>query len=143
MWTAGREPILLRLARHSLAIVARTIRLISAQPKGDDFLQRIAFLLRLKPGTGAAYDRDHAAVWPEMLALLKKSGISEYSIFRRDELLFLYMRLDEDFDTVWDRIEADPINLRWQEAMSAYFVPVQETRPGERFPFMQEVFYMH
>jgi len=104
--------------------------------------QRIAFLLRLKPGTGAAYDKDHAAVWPEMLALLKASGISEYSIFRRDELLFLYMRLDEEFDIVWDRIEADPVNTRWQAAMAAYFLPVQETRAGERFPFMQEVFYM-
>lgn len=103
---------------------------------------RVAFLLRLKPGTGEAYDRDHAAVWPEMLGLLKKSGISEYSIFRRDDLLFLYMRLEEAFDTVWARIEADPVNTRWQAAMSAYFLPVQENRPGERFPFMREVFYM-
>jgi len=105
-------------------------------------VQRVAFLLRLKPGTGAAYDRDHAAVWPEMLALLKRAGISEYSIFRRDELLFLTMRIEDDFDTVWDRIEADPVNSRWQEAMSAYFLPKQETREGERLPMMQEVFYL-
>ena len=105
-------------------------------------MQRIAFQLRLKPGTGPDYDKSHAAVWPEMLALLKRSGISEYSIFRRDELLFLTFHIEDDFDTVWDRIEADPINSRWQQAMSAYFLPVQETRPGERFPFMQEVFYM-
>jgi L-rhamnose mutarotase len=77
-----------------------------------------------------------------MLALLKASGISEYSIFRRDELLILSMRMEEDFDTVWNRIEAHPVNTRWQQSMSAHFLPVQETRPGERFPFMQEVFYM-
>jgi L-rhamnose mutarotase len=105
-------------------------------------MQRIAFLLRLKPGTGEDYDKSHAAVWPEMLALLKGAGISEYSIFRRDELLFLYMHIAQDFDTVWDKIEADPVNTRWQQAMSAYFVPVQETRTGERFPFMQEVFHL-
>ncbi len=105
-------------------------------------MRRIAFLLRLKPDTGADYDRDHAAVWPEMLALLKRAGISEYSIFRRDELLVLSMRMEDDFDTVWDRIEADPVNARWQRAMSAYFLPVQETRDAERFPFMQEVFYL-
>lgn len=105
-------------------------------------MNRIAFLLRLKPGTGPEYDRSHAAVWPEMLALLKRAGISEYSIFRRDELLFLYMHLESEFDVVWDKIEADPINTKWQQAMAAYFVPVQETRPGERFPFMQEVFYL-
>ena len=105
-------------------------------------VQRVAFLLRLKPGTGAEYDKDHAAVWPEMLALLKRAGISEYSIFRRDELLFLTMHIEDDFDTVWDRIEADPVNTRWQQAMSAYFLPKQETREGERFPMMQEVFYL-
>lgn len=105
-------------------------------------MKRVAFLLRLKPGTGPAYDKSHEAVWPEMLALLSRSGISEYSIFRRDELLILTMHVDPDFDTVWDKIEADPVNTRWQQAMSAYFLPTQETRAGERFPFMEEVFYM-
>jgi L-rhamnose mutarotase len=105
-------------------------------------MQRIAFLLRLKSGTGPDYDKSHASVWPEMLALLKRSGVSEYSIFRRDELLFLTMRIEDDFNAVWDKIEADPVNTLWQQAMSSYFLPTQETRPGERFPFMQEVFYL-
>ena len=52
-------------------------------------MQRVAFLLRLRPGTEEAYDKAHAEVWPEMLALLKRAGISEYSIFRRDQLLIL------------------------------------------------------
>ena len=105
-------------------------------------MQRVAFLLRLKPGTGPDYDKAHAAVWPDMLALLKRAGISDYSIFRRDELLFLCMRIDGDFDTVWDKIDPDPVNIRWQQAMGEYFLPTQETRPGERFPMMQEVFYL-
>lgn len=105
-------------------------------------LKRIAFLLQLKPGAGPDYDKAHVAVWPEMLALLRQAGISDYSIFRRDELLFLTFRIEEDFDVVWDRVEADPVNTRWQQAMSAYFLPHQQTRPGERFPFMQEVFYL-
>ena len=105
-------------------------------------MQRMAFLLRLKPGTGPDYDKAHAAVWPDMLALLKRVGISEYSIFRRGELLFLYMHVDGDFDAMWDKIDADPVNTRWQQAMGEYFVPKQEMREGERFPMMQEVFYL-
>ena len=105
-------------------------------------MQRIAFLLRLKQGMGPEYDKAHAAVWPEMLDLLKRSGISEYSIFRRDELLFLCMHIEGDFDTMWDKIDQDPVNQRWQRAMGAYFVPVPEVRPGERFAMMQEVFYL-
>jgi len=105
-------------------------------------MQRIAFVLRLKEGMGAAYDRDHAAVWPEMLDLLKRSGISEYSIFRRDELLFLYMHIEGDFNSMWDKIDEDPVNHRWQKAMSAYFVSDHGARAGERFPMMKEVFYL-
>lgn len=105
-------------------------------------MQRVAFLLRLRPGTGPDYDKAHAVVWPEMLALLKRAGISEYSIFRREELLFLYMHVDGDFDAIWNEIDSDPVNTQWQTAMGAYFLPKQEVRPGERFPMMQEVFYL-
>jgi L-rhamnose mutarotase len=104
-------------------------------------MQRVAFLLRLLPGTESAYDKAHAEVWPEMLALLKRAGISEYSIFRRDQLLFLTMHV-EDFDQVWARIEADPVNTKWQQAMSPYFAPLDPLRPGERLPMMREIFYM-
>jgi L-rhamnose mutarotase len=105
-------------------------------------MQRIGFFLRLKQGMGPEYDKSHAAVWPEMLDLLKRAGISEYSIFRRDELLILTMRIEDDFETVWDRIDNDPVNLRWQNAMSAYFAPLTEIREGERFPMLKEVFYL-
>jgi L-rhamnose mutarotase len=104
-------------------------------------MQRVAFILRLNPGAEEAYDKAHAAVWPDMLALLKRSGISEYSIFRRDQLLFLTMHV-EDFEQTWARIEADPVNTRWQQAMAPYFAPLDPLRPGERFPMMKEIFYM-
>ena len=76
-------------------------------------MQRVAFLLRLRPGAEEAYDKAHEEVWPEMLALLKRAGISEYSIFRREQLLVLSMQVD-NFDETWARIEADPVNARWQ-----------------------------
>jgi L-rhamnose mutarotase len=104
-------------------------------------MQRIAFQLRLKKDAGPAYDEAHKAVWPEMLDLLKRSGISDYSIFRRDELLILTMSVD-DFEATWSKIENDPVNLRWQQAMSAFFAPLEGLRSGERFPMMEEVFYL-
>ena len=105
-------------------------------------MQRVAFLLRLQPGTEEAYDEAHAHVWPEMLALLKRAGVSEYSIFRRDLHLVLTMRVDDSFDEVWARIEADPVNSRWQQTMAPYFAPLDPLRPGELFPMMREVFYL-
>jgi L-rhamnose mutarotase len=104
-------------------------------------MQRVAFCLRLKPGAAKGYDKSHREVWPEMLALLKPAGISEYSIFRRGELLILSMRVD-DFDATWDIIECDPVNTRWQKEMAQYFEPLEPLAPGERFPMMREVFYL-
>jgi L-rhamnose mutarotase len=82
---------------------------------------------------------------PEMLALLKRGGISEYSIFRREQLLILTMHVG-NFDETWARIEADPVNTRWQRARALYFAPLDPAfdplHPGERFPMLREVFYM-
>ena len=103
--------------------------------------RRYAFLLRLRPGTEEAYDEAHRAVWPEMLALLKRAGVSEYSIFRRGLLLVLVLRC-ADFDVAWSKIENDPVNLRWQAAMAPLFADMDERRIGERFPMMDEVFYL-
>ncbi len=104
-------------------------------------VKRYAFLLRLRPGTSQAYDEAHRAVWPEMLALLKGAGISEYSIYRRDDLLVLTLRA-ADFEATWRLIEGHPVNLRWQQAMAPLFAPNVGLRPGERFPMMEEVFYL-
>jgi L-rhamnose mutarotase len=95
----------------------------------------------LREGAEEVYDEAHRAVWPEMLELLKRSGVSEYSIFRRKRLLILTMRV-EDFDATWATIEADPVNSRWQQAMAPYFDDMDTLQPGERFPMMREVFYM-
>jgi L-rhamnose mutarotase len=112
-----------------------------AKTDGSDELKRYAFMLKLRPGAAPAYEEAHSAVWPEMLALLKKAGISEYSIYRRDELLVLVLRA-KDFEATWKQIENDPVNLRWQAAMKPYFTPVEGIRSGERFAMLDEVFYL-
>jgi L-rhamnose mutarotase len=104
-------------------------------------MPRVAFRLRIKPDAIDGYDQSHAAVWPELLAKLKEVGISDYSIFRRQQDLFLVMRI-EDFDSAWRDLAQDPVNLRWQAEMAKYFEPVPDLEPGERFAMMKEVFYM-
>lgn len=88
-----------------------------------------------------AYDKAHREVWPEMLALLKRAGITEYSIFRRERLVVLVLQA-EDFNATWDCIEQDPVNTRWQQAMAPYFDDMEPLHAAERFPMMQEIFYM-
>lgn len=52
-------------------------------------MPRTAIRLRVKASAIEAYERDHPNVWPELLAKLKEVGISNYSIFRRGQDLFL------------------------------------------------------
>lgn len=102
---------------------------------------RVAFQLRIKASAAEGYERDHRAVWPELLAKLKEVGISDYSIFRRGQDLVLVMRV-QDFEGAWAALDRDPVNLRWQTEMAKYFEPVAGLEPGERFAMMKEVFYM-
>ena len=43
-------------------------------------MQKYAFKMRLNPGMEAEYKRRHDEIWPELAALLKDAGISDYSI---------------------------------------------------------------
>jgi len=97
--------------------------------------------LRIKAGKEAEYDAAHRNVWPALLSKLKEVGISEYSIFRRNQDLFLVMRVD-DFDVAWRTLDEDPTNLKWQQEMAKLFEALPGLTPGEKFAMMKEVFYM-
>jgi L-rhamnose mutarotase len=104
-------------------------------------MPRYAFKLRIKADAVEEYEREHTRVWPELLAKLTAVGISDYSIFRREQDLFLYLRVD-DFEKAWDELDKDPVNQRWQVFMARLFEPVPGLRDGERFAMMHEVFHL-
>ncbi len=104
-------------------------------------MQRIAFQLRIRSGMEEVYDKAHKNVWPELLAELTDAGAREYSIFRRGQELFLYLRVP-DFSNFLERMDDADVNRRWQEMMAPLFEPVSSMQPGERYAMMQEVFYM-
>lgn len=58
-------------------------------------MQKIAFKMKLKPGMQAEYEKRHAAIWPELVTLLKENGIADYTIFFDEESdsLFAVQRL--------------------------------------------------
>lgn len=55
--------------------------------------KRIAVRWKLKDGFEEEYKRRHDEIWPELLKLIKDSGISDYSIFLdRKQTFFLPIR---------------------------------------------------
>lgn len=104
-------------------------------------MQRIAFQLRIKAGMEAEYDETHRHVWPELLAELESLGVTDYSIFRRGQELFLYLRAP-DRTVLFEQLDKSEINLRWQTKMQPIFEPVPSLMPGEALAFMDEVFFL-
>jgi L-rhamnose mutarotase len=80
-------------------------------------MQRIAFIINLKPGADPVeYKRRHDEIWPEMLAALRAAGMHNYSIFLDGSKLFAYLEVD-DVATMRRVQAADPVNARWQAYM--------------------------
>ena len=70
-------------------------------------MPRVAFRLRIKADAIEGYEKDHAQYGRNCWPKLKEVGISDYSIFRRDQDLILVMRV-EDFDAAWDALADRP-----------------------------------
>jgi L-rhamnose mutarotase len=80
-------------------------------------MQRIAFIINLKPGADPVeYKRRHDEIWPEMLAGLRNAGMHNYSIFRDGSKLFAYLEVD-DLAQMRQTQASDPVNARWQAYM--------------------------
>ena len=96
--------------------------------------------MKLRPGFEEEYQRRHAAIWPELTALLHDTGIREYSIFLNAETLQLFGFLKIDDAVKLDRLPAQEVMQRWWE----YMKDIMDTHPDHSpvsIP-LKEVFYL-
>lgn len=83
-----------------------------------DEKKRLAFKMKLKPGCEEEYRRRHAALWPEMRDVLKKSKVGNYSIFYDPDTMTLFAYQEAEEDTSSQDLGADPIVRKWWHYMS-------------------------
>jgi L-rhamnose mutarotase len=103
-------------------------------------MQRIAFVMRVRPGQEPEYRRRHEAVWPEMLQALRDAGCGNYSIFMRGRELFAYLEVD-DFDAMRRSLAASDASRRWEEHMAG--IMEQGILPETGFhEVLEEVFHL-
>lgn len=98
----------------------------------------ILYLYRLKPGAGPDYDRAHAAVWPQMLALIDEAGIEDYRIWRHEEIVVCRLRMRHGFETTAAMLAASEIQQRWTASLAHLFEQIA-TESGEPL-WLDEVF---
>jgi L-rhamnose mutarotase len=53
-------------------------------------MKRYGSVITVRPESLEAYRKYHAAVWPEVLAMIWRCNIRNYSIYLKDDLLFGY-----------------------------------------------------
>src|SRR5882762_5606851 len=103
-------------------------------------MSRIAFKMKLFPGYEAEYRRRHAAVWPELAALLKSIGVRDYSIFLDEETLLLFAYLQIEDPARLDETRTQAIMWKWWDHMKDIMEVYPDTSPVTK-P-LEEVFYM-
>ncbi len=103
-------------------------------------MERVAFKMKLHAGCEAEYRKRHDAIWPELVALLKDTGIEEYSIFLDEETNILFGCLRIGDAARLDALPAQPVMQKWWD----YMKDIMETNPDHSpvsIP-LQEVFYL-
>ncbi|CAA9516817.1 MAG: L-rhamnose mutarotase [uncultured Solirubrobacteraceae bacterium] len=101
-------------------------------------MERVLFLLQVRPDRLDEYRRRHREVWPEMLDALRDAGWRNYSLFLRpDGLLAGYVEC-EDFAAAQAAMAATEVNDRWQESMLEFF----DARADQGFQRLEEVFHL-
>jgi L-rhamnose mutarotase len=105
-------------------------------------LNRVCFVLKVRPDRLAEYAKRHEAVWPEMLEALRRAGWRNYSLFlRADGLLVGYLET-EDFAAALAAMEAADVNARWQAEMAPFFELPEGARPDTGLERLPEIFHL-
>ncbi|MBN8686935.1 MAG: L-rhamnose mutarotase [Chitinophagales bacterium] len=103
-------------------------------------MKRLAFKMKLYKGREEEYKKRHDEIWPELVSLLKETGISHYSIFLEEETGFLFGVLEIADPAMMDTLPAHPVMKKWW----AYMKDIMESNP-DNSPVsvpLKDVFYM-
>ncbi len=105
-------------------------------------MKRFGQLIRVKPEVFDEYVKHHAAVWPEVLAMISECNIHNYSIYHKDGFLFAYFEYrGVDFAADMEKMAADPMTQKWWDIMMPMQEPLETRAEGEWWATMDEVFH--
>ena len=103
-------------------------------------MHKVAFKMKLFPGFEAEYKKRHDEIWPDLLALLKESGISDYSIFLDEETNSLFGVLKVTDPKNLDNLPQHEVMQRWWKYMADIMEANEDSSPVS-IP-LKEVFYL-
>ena len=105
-------------------------------------MQRVCFLLKVRPERLAEYKERHKTVWPEMLEALRETGWRNYSLFLRDDGLLVGYLETENFESARAGMAKREVNDRWQSEMGDFFIQPDGVLPDRAMRPLEEVFHL-
>jgi len=81
--------------------------------------------MKLFEGQQEEYKRRHDELWPELHALLKDAGISDYSIFLDESTLHLFGTMLVSDQQKVDELPGHPVMKKWW----TYMADIMESNP--------------
>ena len=105
-------------------------------------MQRICFVLQVKPERLEEYKKRHRQVWPEMLSALRETGWGNYSLFLREDGLLVGYLETLDFELARLGMAGREVNERWQREMGDFFVQPDGSLPDRAMRPLEEVFHL-
>lgn len=79
-------------------------------------MERLCFLIHLVPGAEAEYERLHDEIWPRMTEALTEAGFTNYSLFRRDQLVVGYVECVPTVAEANAKYGATEVSAEWNAA---------------------------
>lgn len=106
-------------------------------------MQRYGWVIGLKPEAVAQYKACHAAVWPEVLAMIRECHIRNYSIYLKDNLLWGYYEYHgTDHEADMQKMAAHAKTREWWSLVGPMQQPLATRAPGEWWASAEEIFHM-
>ncbi len=102
--------------------------------------KRVSFKMFLKPGFEEEYEKRHSEIWPELKALLKDSGVADYTIYwdKDTNILFAHQTISEGSGSQ-DLGDTEIVKKWW-----SYMADLMETNADNspKTVLLQEVFHL-
>lgn len=108
-------------------------------------MRRMGMLIGVKPDRIAEYKAYHAAVWPEVLAMITACGIRNYTIFLREPENLLFGTWEyhgEDFAADMEKMREHEPTQRWWAMNGPCQEPLASRGSGEHWAMMEPVFHL-
>jgi L-rhamnose mutarotase len=110
-------------------------------------MKRYGSVIGVRPEKLEEYKQLHAAVWPDVLKMIRQCHIRNYTIYLRtmddgQPCLFSHFEyVGDDVAADMARMAADPTTQKWWAVCKPCQRPLASRAPGEWWASMDEVFH--